>query len=50
VTIVLDTDAPGVETLSNMTYAVATARRAWLTADQVANTRDRREFEALMKR
>ena len=23
----------------NMAYAVATARRAWLTADQIANTR-----------
>src|ERR1700710_2401687 len=39
VTIVLDTDAPGVETLNNMDYAIATARRAWLTADQVANTK-----------
>ena len=32
VTIVLNTDAHGVETLNNMDYAVATARRAWLTA------------------
>ena len=32
VTIVLNTDAHGVETLDNMAYAVATARRAWLTA------------------
>ena len=40
VTIVLNTDAHGVETLNNMAYAVATARRAWLAADQIANTRE----------
>jgi len=39
VKIVLNTDAHGVDTLGNMAYAVATARRAWLTADDVANTR-----------
>ena len=39
VTIVLNTDAHGVDTLDNMAYAVATARRAWLTAADVANTR-----------
>jgi DNA polymerase (family 10) len=50
VTIVLNTDAHGVETLSNMDYAVATARRAWLTADQVANTRSWADFKKLRKR
>jgi DNA polymerase (family 10) len=50
VTIVLNTDAHGVETLNNMDYAVATARRAWLTADQVANTKGWREFSKLRKR
>ena len=30
-TIVLNTDAHGVDTLANMVYAIATARRAWLT-------------------
>jgi DNA polymerase (family 10) len=50
VTIVLNTDAHGVETLSNMDYAVATARRAWLTADQVANTKSWGEFKKLLKR
>jgi hypothetical protein len=30
-TIVLNTDAHGIDTLGNMAYAVATARRAWLT-------------------
>ena len=49
VTIVLNTDAHGVETLGNMAYAVATARRAWLTADEVANTRGWRDFKKLIK-
>jgi DNA polymerase (family 10) len=49
-TIVLNTDAHGVETLSNIDYAVATARRAWLTADQVANTKSWAEFKKLRKR
>ena len=49
VTIVLNTDAHGVETLENMAYAVATARRAWLTAADLANTRGWREFKKLMK-
>ena len=50
VRIVLNTDAHGVDTLDNMGYAVATARRAWLTADQIANTRGWREFSRLRKR
>jgi DNA polymerase (family X) len=50
VTIVLNTDAHGVETLDNMAYAVATASRAWLTAADVANTRGWREFKKLMKK
>jgi DNA polymerase (family X) len=50
VTIVLNTDAHGVETLNNMAYAVATARRAWLTADDVANTRGWGDFKKLLKR
>ena len=33
-----------------MIYGIATARRAWLTADQVANTRPWREFSRLRKR
>ncbi len=48
VTIVLDTDAHGVDTLGNMAYAVATARRAWLTAPDVANARGWREFKRLL--
>jgi DNA polymerase (family 10) len=50
VTIVLNTDAHGVETLGNMVYAVATARRAWLTADDVANTRGWRDFKQALHR
>ncbi len=50
VTIVLNTDAHGVETLNNMPYAVATARRAWLTAADIANTRNWTEFKKLRKR
>jgi DNA polymerase (family 10) len=49
-TIVLNTDAHGVETLDNMAYAVATARRAWLSAGDVANTRSWAEFKKLRKR
>ncbi len=48
-TIVLNTDAHGVDTLDNMAYAVATARRAWLTAENVANTRPWAQFKKLMK-
>jgi DNA polymerase (family X) len=46
--IVLNTDAHGVDTLGNMAYAVATARRAWLGPDDIANTRGWREFKQLL--
>jgi DNA polymerase (family X) len=49
VAIVLNTDAHGVDTLDNMAYAVATARRAWLTKADVANTRGWGEFKKLLK-
>ena len=49
-TIVVNTDAHRVATLENMRYGVATARRAWLTAEEVANTRDWRAFARLRKR
>jgi len=48
-TIVLNTDAHGVDTLANMAYAVATARRAWLTADDIANTRGWSQFKKLLR-
>ena len=50
VKVLIDSDAHGTNTLSNIRYGVATARRAWLTADQVANTRPWPEFAALRKR
>ncbi len=50
VMICVNTDAHGTDTLSNIEYGIATARRAWLTADQVANTRGWREFSKLRKR
>jgi DNA polymerase (family 10) len=39
VTLVIDSDAHRTSTLANMRWGVATARRAWLTREQVANTR-----------
>jgi DNA polymerase (family X) len=47
VKILLNTDAHGVDTLDNMAYGIATARRAWLTKADVANTRGWREFKQL---
>ncbi|HSS42654.1 MAG TPA: DNA polymerase/3'-5' exonuclease PolX [Solirubrobacterales bacterium] len=48
VKIVLNTDAHGVDTLDNMAYAVATARRAWLTKADIANTRSWAAFKKLI--
>ena len=50
VTILVDSDAHRTSTLANMRYGVATARRAWLTAEQVGNTRTWPELDALRKR
>jgi DNA polymerase (family 10) len=50
VRIVCNTDAHGTDTLSNIKYSVATARRAWLSAKQIANTRSWRSFAPLRKR
>ena len=50
VRIVCTTDAHGTETLANIRYSVATARRAWLSAVQIANTRNWRSFAPLRKR
>ena len=47
VRIVINTDAHGVDTLDNMAYGIATARRAWLTKADVANTLGWREFKTL---
>jgi DNA polymerase (family 10) len=50
VTLVINSDAHWPRTLANMRYGVATARRAWLTADQVANTRSWAKLHKLRKR
>jgi DNA polymerase (family 10) len=50
VMLVIDSDAHWPSTLVNMRYGVATARRAWLTAEQVANTRPWMELRTLRKR
>jgi DNA polymerase (family 10) len=48
--IVINTDAHRIETLENMRYGVATARRAWLGKDDIANTRGWAGFRKLMKK
>ena len=50
VKILIDSDAHGTNTLSNMRFGVATARRAWLSAADVANTRSWAELRALRPR
>jgi DNA polymerase (family X) len=47
VQIVIDSDAHRVRTLENMRWGVASARRGWLTAGDVANTRPWAELRAL---
>jgi DNA polymerase (family 10) len=49
VTLVIDSDAHRTATLANMRWGVATARRAWLSKEQVANTRPWRELKTLRK-
>jgi len=50
VLILIDSDAHRVARLPNMRWGVATARRAWLTPEHVANTRTWEEFAPLRKR
>jgi DNA polymerase (family 10) len=50
VTLVIDSDAHRTATLANMRYGVATARRAWVTKAQVANTRTWKQLDKLRKR
>jgi len=50
VTIVIDSDAHRTHTLANMRWGIATARRAWLTRSDVANTRTWAELEPVRKR
>jgi DNA polymerase (family 10) len=50
VTLMIDSDSHGVETLANIRYGIATARRAWISAGQVGNTRPWDELRKLRKR
>ncbi len=49
VKLVIDSDAHGPEVLGNLRWGIYTARRAWLTADDVANTRPWPELRELRK-
>jgi DNA polymerase (family 10) len=48
--IVIDSDAHSARTLGVIRYGVATARRGWLTTQDVANTRPWKELARLRKR
>ncbi|MEJ7783978.1 MAG: DNA polymerase/3'-5' exonuclease PolX [Solirubrobacteraceae bacterium] len=50
VRILINSDAHGVNTLGIVRWGVATARRAWLGPDQVANTLPWSEFAPLRRR
>ena len=50
VMLVIDSDAHRTRTLANMRWGVATARRAWLTREQVANTRPWSELQLHRRR
>jgi DNA polymerase (family 10) len=48
--ILIDSDAHRTSTLANMRWGVATARRAWLTREDVVNTRPWAELRKLGKK
>ena len=50
VRILIDTDAHSARNFELLQYGIDTARRAWLTPEQVANTRPWAEFAPLRKR
>jgi DNA polymerase (family 10) len=50
VPVLIDSDAHGASTLHHVRWGVATARRAWLGPEHIANTRPWPEFAALRKR
>ena len=50
VKIVVSSDAHQVRALDYVEFGIAQARRAWLTAGQVANTRTWAQLEKLMKK
>ena len=49
VRVLVDSDAHGTDTLGVVRFGIATARRAWLGAADVANARGWEEFQALRK-
>jgi DNA polymerase (family 10) len=49
VMLLIDSDAHRIQTLANMRWGVATARRAWLARENVANTRSWAELRKLRK-
>jgi DNA polymerase (family 10) len=48
--VLVNTDAHSVRNFDLLQYGIATARRAWLTPEQVPNTRPWKEFAPLRKR
>jgi DNA polymerase (family 10) len=50
VRILVNSDAHSAREFDQLRYGIATARRGWLTADQVANTRSFKEFQKLRKK
>jgi DNA polymerase (family X) len=50
VKIVVSSDAHQVKALDYVDFGIAQARRAWLTADQIANTRTWAQLRKLMKK
>jgi DNA polymerase (family X) len=50
VRILINSDAHSTRELDQLRYGIATARRAWLTADLVANTRSWKGLQTLRKR
>ncbi len=45
----IDTDAHSTDSLRNMFYGVGVARRAWLTKEDVINTKSLKEFETFLQ-
>ena len=48
--MLINTDAHSARNFDLLRYGISTARRAWLTAEQVPNTRPWKEFARLRKR
>jgi DNA polymerase (family 10) len=48
--VLINTDAHSAKNFALLRYGIATARRAWLTPEQVPNTRPWAEFSGLRKR